>query len=271
LHLLFLDDAAQKNCSRARVGRLVAVGGLIIDAAKSRALETAIETLCIKSYSFPKGSPFKWSPSKDHWMRDNLTGERREAFYRDALKLGAQHGATGIVTVSDATKGLATGKAANAEMDVLVMTLERFDLALAQDIGLVIVARPSGGRPDEDKFIETCAALLNTGTDYVSFNKLAANVLTMPFDNSRLLQLADLVASISTAMIAGHTEFAGKVFPEVKSLLRTYQGRIGGAGLKLHPDFSYANLYYWILGDQQFKSAKLPIASRPFPNSEHHY
>lgn len=204
-------------------------------------------------------------------MRDNLTGERRETFYKDVLRLGAQHGATGIVTISDPTKGLATGKASNAEMDVLVMTLERFDLALAQNVGLVIVARPSGGRPDEDKFIVACAALLNKGTDYVSFNKLATNVLTMPFENSRLLQLADLVVSISTAMIAGHTEFAGKVFPEVKSILRTYQNRIGGAGLKLHPDFSYANLYHWILGDQEFKSTKLPIKNRPFPKNDRDY
>ena len=41
---------------------------------------------------------------------------------------------------------------------------------------------------------------------------LATNVVTMPFSNSRLLQLADLIVSISTAMVAGHTEFAGKVF-----------------------------------------------------------
>jgi hypothetical protein len=223
--LLFLDDAAQRNCSRERVGRLVAAGGILIDASKSRALETALDELCLKNYGFPKGAPFKWSPSKDHWMRENLTGERREQLFNEALKLVAQHGATGIVTVSDTTKGLASGKASTAEMDVLVMTLARFDWALAQDVGMVIVARPPGGRSDEDKFLVACAELLNQGTDYVSFKKLATNVLTMPFDNSRLLQVADLVVSISTAVIAGHTEFAGKIFPAVKSMLRTQHGR----------------------------------------------
>ena len=56
----------------------------------------------------------------------------------NGTRIHDQRVVTGIVTVSDATKGLATGKAANAEMDVLVVTLERFDLALAQDVGLVI-------------------------------------------------------------------------------------------------------------------------------------
>jgi hypothetical protein len=271
LLLLFLDDAAQKNCSRERVGRLVAVGGILIDASNSRSLEVALDDLCRIDYGFPKGVPFKWSPSKDHWMRENIISSRREEFFKKALRLSAQHGATGIVTISDATKGLATGKAETPEMDVFVMTLERFDWALAQNVGLVVVARPPGGRTDENKFLVSCAGLVNNGTDYVSFNKLATNALTMPFENSRLLQVADVVVSISTAIIAGHTEFAGKIFPEVKSMLRTHQGRIGGIGLKLHPDFSYANLYHWLLGDQHFKATALPISSGPFPRSEHKY
>ena len=45
---------------------------------------------------------------------------------------------------------------------------------------------------------------------------LATNVVTMPFSNSRLLQLADLIVSISTAMVAGHTEFGGNTLCWVK-------------------------------------------------------
>jgi len=100
---------------------------------------------------------------------------------------------------------------------------------------------------------------------------LATNVVTMPFSNSGLLQLADLIVSISTAMVAGHTEFAGKVFPNVKAILRTYAGRVGGIGLKIHPDYSYANLYHWLLADQHFKNVTLPIANRPFPTDAQNY
>ena len=211
LRLLFLDDAAQNQCSRQRVGKLVAIGGIAIEASACRTLEIAIDDLCLKTYGFPEGEPFKWSPNKDHWMRENLIGARREQFFGEVLRLAQEHGAVGMVTVADATKGLATSQAETHEMDVLILTLERFDLALEQDIGMVVAARPSGGRKDEDKFLVACAEVINAGTDYVRFKKLVTNIVTMPFANSRLLQLADLVASITTAMVAGHEEFRKSV------------------------------------------------------------
>jgi hypothetical protein len=271
LLLLFLDDSAQPNCSRERVGRLVAIGGIAVEASACRALELSVDEVCRKNYGFPEREPFKWSPNKDHWMRANLIGERRNQFFNEVLRLAAQHGAIGLAAVSDATKGLATPQAKTAEMDVLIMTLERFDLTLGQDVGLVIAARPSGGRGDEDKFLVSCAEAINAGTDYVKFERLVASVVTMPFANSRLLQLADLVVSITTAMVAGHKEFAGKIFPAIRAILRTSGGRVGGIGLKIHPDYSYANLYHWLLGDQRFKSSDLPIANRPFPANEDNY
>ena len=204
-------------------------------------------------------------------MRDNLVGDRREQFFNEVLKLAAQHGAIGLAAVSDATKGLAIPKAKTPEMDVLIMTLERFDMALGLDVGMVVAARPSGGKGDEDKFLVSCAEAINSGTDYVKFEKFVTNVVTMPFANSRLLQLADLIVSIATAIVAGHKEFAGKVFPAVRAILRTSGGRVGGVGLKIHPDFSYANLYHWLLGDERFKNSNLPIARLPFPESEDKY
>jgi hypothetical protein len=230
LLLLFLDDAAQRNCSRERVGRLVAVGGVAIEAEVCRKLNIAIDELCNKSYGFPEGQPFKWSPNKDHWMRKNLTDERRYQFYTEVLALASTHNAVGLAAVSDATKGLAIPEAKTAEMDVMIMTLERFDLALGADVGMVVAARPSGGTGDEQKFLVSCVEAINAGTKYVKFEKFVTNVVSMPSSSSRLLQLADLVVSISTAMVAGHKEFAGKVFPGVRAIMRTSGGRVGGIG-----------------------------------------
>ena len=42
------------------------------------------------------------------------------------------------------------------------------------------------------------------------------------------------------------------MFAAVKPFLASEAGRIGGVGLKLHPDFSCANLYHWLLGDAHF-------------------
>jgi hypothetical protein len=267
--LLFLDDAVQRTCRRPRIGRLVALGGVVVDAEAARALDGDIEKLCRSEYGFPEREPFKWSPGRDHWMRDNLVDARRQQFFKDVLSLAAKRGAVGQVTISDSTMKQANPGASSHEMDVFTMSLERFNYLLGrQSLGLVIAARPSGGRSDEDKFLAQCADIVSVGTSYAKFGQFATNVLTMPFVRSRLLQVADLVTSITTAMVAGHTEFAGPVFSEVKSLLRSSLGRIGGVGVKIHPDYAYANLYHWVLGDTTFWRAgvgvQLPLKDRPY-------
>jgi hypothetical protein len=105
LKLLFLDDAMQRSCRRQRVGRLVAVGGIVVDSGAVRALDAAIESLCRTQYGFPEREAFKWSPGRDHWMRDNLVDKRRREFLLDVLALAAKSGAVGQVTISDSTKG----------------------------------------------------------------------------------------------------------------------------------------------------------------------
>lgn len=267
MQLLFLDDAAQRKPSRPRLGSVVAVGGISIDAAAARELENALNDFCHNEVGFPSREPFKWSPAKDHWMRANLVGEDRVRFITDVLTLAGKYGAVALVNVSDTTKQLATKSADKHEMDVLVMALERFNYSIKSDLGMVIVARPSGGRTDEDAFLADCAEIVSTGTSYAKFENLATNILTMPFNNSRVLQVADLVASITTAMVAGHTEYAGPVFEPVKKILRSDLGRIGGVGLKIHPDFSYVNLYHWLLGDEFYKrgSVGYPLPDRRFP------
>jgi hypothetical protein len=131
--MLFLDDAAQKNCSRERVGKLVAIGGIAIEASECRTLERAIDDLCRTTYGFPGGAPFKWSPSRDHWMRDNLVGDRREQFFNEVLKLAAQHNVVGLAAVSDATKGLAVPKAKLLKK-ANVMTFADFTKSAEADI-----------------------------------------------------------------------------------------------------------------------------------------
>jgi hypothetical protein len=275
MQLLFLDDAAQKTISRERVGALQAVGGISIEAAAARDLQRALDDFCHKEVGFPEREPFKWSPNEGHWMRKNLIGEERTAFFKHVLELAGSAGAVGLVHINDTTKSMATKAAKDHEMDVLLRALERFNLSIRNGLGMVIVARPSGGRKDEDAFLAECAEVVSAGTSYATFSNLATSIVTMPFHNSRLLQIADLVASISTAMVAGHTTFAGPVFPAVKSILRKDMGRIGGVGLKIHPDFCYLNLYHWLLGDSYYKRGSggypLPAEKYPFASNPDEY
>ena len=270
MKFFFLDDSRYRNCSRPKVGSLVAVGGVIVDAAAARPLDTSINELCGR-YGFPERAPFKWSPDGDLWMRDNLRGQKRQQFFTEVLELASNFGARAQVTICDSTMKTANSHVDDHEMDVLLLSLERFDIELSRekDNGLVIVSRPSGNRKEEDKFLVECADKVAAGTNYSNFNQLAANVLTMPHTNSRLLQVADLVASITTAMVAGYTKYAGAVFPGVKPLLlRTNSGLIGGAGVKIHPDFSYVNLYHWVLGDMKDDGSAALVQGRPYFKSD---
>ncbi len=55
------------------------------------------------------------------------------------------------------------------------------------------------------------------------------------------------------------------------SLFRKDMWRTGGIGLKIHPDFKYANLYHWLLGDRVWMKGpmgcKLPQAELPYPKN----
>jgi hypothetical protein len=143
-----------------------------------------------------------------------------------------------------------------------------------QSEGIVIVDRPGGGRADEDRFLGSCLETLLSGTDYVKPDRIALNVLSTPSRLIRLLQVADVITSCTVAMVGGEDNFSPPIFNEIRSLLDRDMGRIGGVGLKIHPDYKYANLYHWLLGDSDFFKAltgsPLPILTRPYstgPNS----
>jgi hypothetical protein len=62
--------------------------------------------------------------------------------------------------------------------------------------------------------------------------------------------------------------YSREVFDLLKPLYQSVDGRVGGAGVKLHPDFRYGNLYHWLIGDETIVRrgtvAKLPEAGAPF-------
>lgn len=268
---LFFDDTDQRRCTRPGMNRMIGVGGAVVTAASLRPLAQAIDALCTDEYRFPAGEAFKWSPNKNMWMRENLIEDRRTQFFCDVLDLAKEHEAVFLAVMAEKGKRFATD-AANHEQDCVNMLLERYHGMLGYgELGIAIASRPSGGRGDEDRFLGACETVRQEGTVYAKFEKLALNVVTMQANESRLLQLADLVASITGAMIAGNETFAKPIWPKVSRLFREDYGRKGGVGMKIHPDFSYANLYHWLLGDDFYKRGSIgvpmPLEGRPFYQS----
>ena len=252
MDLFFADDARQRKPSRPGMGPLVSIGGIYVPSQAVGNLERAIETLCA-DYGFPPREEFKWSPGRKLWMRDKLVREDRQEFFIRMLNLARDSEVKAIVVVEDTDYGTATG-APCAEEDVARLFLERVHKLLDKvgAEGLVIVDRPSGGRADEDRFLANCLETLQSGTDYVKPDRIALNVLSTPSKLVRLLQVADVVSSCTLAAVGGEDCHSPPVFDVVRPLLHSDMGRIGGVGLKIHPDLRYVNLYHWLLGDSHF-------------------
>ncbi|HLV99848.1 MAG TPA: DUF3800 domain-containing protein [Ktedonobacterales bacterium] len=255
MQLFFADDSRQQRPSRPGMGPLVAIGGISIPDEAVYHLERACDALC-EQFGFPLGiaGEFKWSPGNEHWMRNNLIEGKRQDFFSQVLLLATSYGAKALVVLEDTSYATATGTP-DAHIDVARLFLERVEsqLNILDTRGLVIVDRPSGGRSDEDAFLADCLEVLQSGTDYVKPEHILLNVLSTPSKLVRLLQLADLVTSCTTAFIGGENRYSPPIFDLIRPLFYQSLGRIGGVGLKLHPDYRYMNLYHWLVGDNYFR------------------
>jgi len=249
MDFIFCDDSQQLRPTRRRMGPLVATGGIVVPDAALRPLVLDLERLC-REAGFPRGEEFKWSPRRGSWMRTNLQEDRRLAFFRSVLTVAGLHGVRAAVVVADTGCSRAIRTSASPEADVTTMLLERVDNALgvAGTLGVVVVDRPGGDRATEDRFLAACLDTITAGTTYTSLERIAT-VLPASSHLARTLQLADVITGCTLARVAGEHTWSPPVFDEIKPLFRSDGHRIGGFGLKLHPDLKYANLYHWLLGD----------------------
>ncbi len=269
MDICFVDDSRQATPWRPGMGALVAAGGIIVPGDAVKALETGLNEACA-AVGFPAGEEFKWHPPKNSWMAQGLKEKAREDFFLDVIDRMAQAKARAVVMIEDETRKPAIAKSKTAADDVTALLLERINGELARrgTHGVIVVDRPGGNRPQEDEFLAASLDLLANGTDFVQFDHVALNVLSTDSKMVRCLQAADLITSAVTAFVAGEGTFSPPLFASIKQLFPVDYDRIGGLGLKIHPDFIYGNLYHWLLGDSHFvryqNGFPLPFKSRPY-------
>ena len=269
MRLFFADDSRQNNPSRPGMSPLISVGGFEVDSVSVRSLEKSIDDLC-RNYGFPTGASgeFKWSPKRNkHWMYHGLTGAHRQAFYDDLLSMAKGHDVTATVIIEDTNYKTAT-VCANPEEDVVNLLLERIEGRMSRicDDGIVIVDQPSGGV--NTPYLAHCLQIIQSGTSYVSVQHIALNVLSTPSHLVRCLQLADVITACTLAYVSGEWTHSPQIFPKIRTLLDNDWSRIGGVGVKIHPDGRYRNLYHWLLGDTMFKRGSV---GDPLPSAQYAY
>jgi len=271
MDIIFVDDAAQKTPSRPGMHSAIGVGGIHVPEESLQELESQIEAVCTE-FGFPPSEIFKWSPGRELWMHQHLIDTQRQQFFIRILGLAQDQAATAIVVIEDTWYERATD-VQSPEVDVIRLFLERAHhvLAARQSNGIVIVSQPSGDRKSENKFLADCLETLRAGTEYVKPERIVLNVLTSPPKFIRLLQLADVVTSCTVAFVCGESSFSPPVFNSIKSMLARELGRIGGVGLKIHPDGKYRNLYHWLLDDSHFvrfnEGFPMPLSDYPYSSN----
>jgi len=273
MDLILVDDSKQKKPSRPGMGHLVAVGGLHVPSAGVQALLKTLDETC-KEYGFPTDKDeFKWSPGRRDWLRKGLVGDDRAEFFADVLEAAKEEGAEAFVVIEDKSRKSTDGNRDDHEMAAVKVFLERSDYHLRSTgtEALVIADHPAGGRKAEERFLSECVETLREGTKFMDLEQVAL-VLTQDSKSTRLLQLADLIVGCTLSYVSGEDEHSPPLFEnQIKGMLREEGGRIGGVGLKLHPDFSFANLYHWLLGDDTLWKGSmgeaLPMRGRPYVNS----
>lgn len=175
--------------------------------------------------------------------------------------------------VEDTEHDPATG-ADGPVIDLTRLLIERIDWRLRDEegdrTGLLIADRPSGGRSQETDYLERCLQTVLDGTAYVDAERIALNVVSTSSHLIRGLQLADLIVSATLQYVAGEEEYAPPIFEAIQHMLASDRLRTGGIGLKIHPDYQYANLYHWILDDSHLwrNNAGHVLPREDFPYSD---
>ncbi len=264
---VFTAGARQNRPLRPGMGPLVAAGGLCVLHDELRDLERDVEALC-RGYGFPDCEEFRLSPVEGAWMYDNLMGQRRWRFLREAIGLAGERKVIAVVVVHDTGLPALSG-ATDAETDAAIsfMSLVEKHIAGRREIR-VVTAAGDGGEVTEDWCVGGCLEALADKTSRVKAGEVTVSVSPLRVRRSRLLQLARVVVSCTTAVASGDKRCSGRVFGSVRHLLATERGRVGRVGLTLHPYYMYANLYHWLLGDSYFwmhgTEFALPLACYPY-------
>src|ERR1700687_4087692 len=156
MDIFFADDSVQRAPTRPGMNRLVGVGGIYVPSGSVNRLERRLNQLC-QDAAFPPGEEFKWSPGRDDWMHQGLTGGGRAHFFSEAVRACPEHGIRTVLVISDA--GAKHPKNCSSHEDFAIRPLiERIEW-LAGNAGhdvIVVFDRPGGALADEENFLARC-------------------------------------------------------------------------------------------------------------------
>jgi hypothetical protein len=271
VRIAFLDDSAQPEPVRDGLGRLVALGAVVVGEAALDPWAEDFADLC-ERLEVPEGTEVKWSPPKGNWLRGQGAPIRPRLFRR-MLRLAIDHGVRSIVVIADQDQTDWPDEFAQTRM--LQYLYERVSMYLEGEgeRGIMLADEPGGAAKKQKQWLARTLELTSYGTEYVDPLRNVLPILLSHSDHVPHLQLADLVVAATTAAVAGNP-YALELVPLLQQLAHTNaRGYAGGTGVKLIPD-ELRNLHHRVFGKDRFWKVgageywPLPIPDLPYATDD---
>lgn len=252
MRLAFIDDSEQTRPVRAGVGKLMALGCIIVPESEVSALGKSIIRDC-REHGVPEGEEMKWNPPKGSYLK-SAGGEVVAGLRKRLLWSAIAHQVVSVVVIID-TGSVYRGKSRDEIGQILLKWLyERISMCLAAsgERCIVIADKPGGGAKEEGNWLAKTLELTQNGTEYIQPDRVMMPIVTAPSHHVPHLQLADLVVAATTAAVAGHQQ-AVEMGPLLAKIAhRNAFGLVGGAGIVMYPRNELANLLHWVFAEDSF-------------------
>ncbi len=252
-----MDDSTRKEIDvpRRGLGELHAYGAAIFPHDALKPYSDSLAELRTH-LGVPPATEFKWSPDGGPLHKKwNELKTARDWMLRAAAELHVEAAvvvcAPGLMPDDWSEQRLKT--------EMLQYLYERITYGIGDEQGVIIADQPGGGRSDETRWLSEALALDTDGTRYVTpeTKQVLLPIITTRSDHVAHLQLADLIASATTALVAGAPSVAPHRDGVHKLLMKNVRGYSAGTGLKFMPSATYSpyalmNLAHWVFGEDAY-------------------
>jgi len=247
MRLAFLDDSQQAEPPRQGLGRLLALGAVIVP--QEHVAGYAADLVSIRArYGIPSGEEIKWKAPKGSFLASagaDLITSLRSSMLEAAIERRIRT----VVVMVDHAAAYTSYTEAEVGREILRWLYERVSMHLADhdDIGIMIADKPGGGHKEDSRWLAETLQLTSDGTEYVTPGRIVLPIVTAHSHHLPHLHLADLVVAATTAAVAGR-QSGLSLGPLLAKLMQRHNlGDANGAGIVLWP--RRYNLLYHAFGE----------------------
>src|SRR6266566_2378214 len=223
MKILYLDDSYRQG------ERVLGYGGYHVDSAAMRRIGDEVAALKDR-YGIPRAVELKWAPPRDHFLRTRFGGVRHE-LYRDALAILERNAARVMCAVHFLN-------------DCYGVSLHSWPMQQAI---------PWAAKQQLKFLADGFQLQMLVGTEYETLDRIGCLPLVTSSKRSPQVQLADIVAGVTVAALAG-SRYGVELFEAVARsfLYNPHEGAtvfasmlsaaVLGFGLKLFPIGAHARV-----------------------------